>query len=187
MGCGNAKPQGPDVKSYKATVTLDPDTTHPQLILCVGRRRAQGTETWQCLPDTPKRFTYWPCVVGSEGFTSGKHYWEVQLVQEGIEWDVGIAAESVRRKEDFKWSPEGGVWVVQGRKGQYSALTSKPTILSPSEKPRKLGVYLDYEGKQLSLYNADSMELLHTFPKAPFKGSLFPIFLLAGGADLVLV
>ncbi|XP_078497884.1 E3 ubiquitin-protein ligase TRIM39-like [Lissotriton helveticus] len=187
--CNNVKIQSPEmvVKIYKVMVTLDPDTAHPRLLLSEGGRRVRRTDTAQPLPDTPKRFTSYPCVLGSEGFTSGRHYWEVQLLQEGGAWEVGVAAESVNRKRDITWSPEGGVWAVWGWKGQYKALTSPQTPLTPREKPLKLGVYLDYEGGRLSLYNADSMELLYSFPQAPFTQRLFPYFLLCGGAELRLV
>ncbi|XP_069075419.1 E3 ubiquitin-protein ligase TRIM39-like [Pleurodeles waltl] len=175
-----------EMKKYKVMVTLDPDTAHPQLLLSEGGRRVRRTYTAETLPDTPKRFTSDPCVLGSEGFTSGRHYWEVQLLREGG-WTVGVAAESVERKGGVTWSPEGGVWAVQRRGGQYRALTSPRTPLSPREEPLKLGVYLDYEGGRLSLYNADSMELLYTFPRTRFTRRLFPFFRLWGGAELRLV
>ncbi|XP_078497803.1 butyrophilin subfamily 1 member A1-like isoform X1 [Lissotriton helveticus] len=168
----------------KVMVTLDPDTAQPLLLLSEGGRRVKKTDTWTTLPDTPKRFTVYSCVLGSKGFTSGRHYWEVQLLQEGLGWDVGVAAESVDRKGDFTQSPEGGVWAVWGWGGQYLALTSPRTPLSPREKPLKLGVYLDYEGGRLSLYNADSMELLYSFAQAPFTRRLFPYFCLWGEAEL---
>ncbi|XP_078497914.1 E3 ubiquitin-protein ligase TRIM39-like [Lissotriton helveticus] len=186
--CNNVKIQCPEVvKSYKVMVTLDPDTAHRGLRLSDGWRRVRDTDTAQPLPDPPKRFAYWPCVLGSEGFTSGRHYWEVQLMQEGVRWHVGVAAESVKRKEYFTVSPEEGVWAVEGCDGNYEALTSPETPLSPREKPLKLGVYLDYEGGRLSLYNADSMEHLYTFPHIPFTERLFPIFYLYGGAEMKLV
>ncbi|XP_078497895.1 E3 ubiquitin-protein ligase TRIM39-like [Lissotriton helveticus] len=188
--CNNVPVQCPEaeVKSYKVMVTLDPDTAHPQLVLSEGGRRVSDTIRALTLPDTPKRFTsYLPCVLGSEGFTSGRHYWEVQLLEEGMQWVVGVAAESVDRKGDIAWSPEGGVWAVGGSRGQYDALTSPVTPLSPCEELPKLGVYLDYEGGRLSLYNADSMELLYSFPQAPFTERLFPFFFLGGGTELWLV
>ncbi|XP_078497881.1 E3 ubiquitin-protein ligase TRIM39-like [Lissotriton helveticus] len=185
--CTNVKIQSPEmVKIYKVMVTLDPDTAHPRLLLSEGGRRVRWTVTAQTLTDTPKRFTNRGCVLGSEGFTSDRHYWEVQLLQEGVGCDVGVAAESVTRKGWITWSPEGGVWALQVRGGQYKALTSPQTPLSPREKPLKLGVYLDYEGGRLSLYNAVSMELLYSFLQAPFTQRLFPYFWL-NGAELRLV
>ncbi|XP_078497879.1 E3 ubiquitin-protein ligase TRIM39-like [Lissotriton helveticus] len=187
--CNNVKIQCPEmvVKTYKVMVTLDPDTASPWLLLSEGGRRVRWTDTAQTLPDTPKRFTIYSCVLGSEGFTSGRHYWEVQPLQEGDGWHVGVAAESVNRKGDITWSPEGGVWAVWGCEGEYWTLTSPETPVSPCEKPLKLGVYLDYEGGRLSLYNADSMELLYSFPQAPFTQRLFPYFGLWRGAELRLV
>ncbi|XP_069077323.1 butyrophilin subfamily 1 member A1-like [Pleurodeles waltl] len=179
-----------EMKKYKVMVTLDPDTAHPELLLSDGGRHVRRTDTAQLLPATHKRFTLYPCVLGSEGFTSGRHYWEVQLLDRGG-WTVGVAADSVERKRGVTWSPEGGVWAVERLEGQYRALTFPETPLFPREEPLKLGVYLDYEEGRLSLHNADSMELLYTFPPARFTHSLFPFFRLWGhlyvGAQLRLV
>ncbi|KAJ1195142.1 hypothetical protein NDU88_004423 [Pleurodeles waltl] len=186
--CDNVKSQGPEntMMPYKAMVTLDPDTAHPRLLLSEEERHVRWTDEEQPMPDTPKRFTYWPCVLGSEGFTSGRHYWEVKLLQEGGGWCVGVAAENVERNEWIPWSPKWGVWVVEGWEGQNWALTSPLTLLFPHENPTKLGVFLDYEGGQVSLYNADSLELLYTYPQTPFTERLFPIFSLWGAAELEL-
>ncbi|XP_078497939.1 E3 ubiquitin-protein ligase TRIM11-like isoform X2 [Lissotriton helveticus] len=187
--CNDVKPQCPAiVKVYKVMVTLDPDTAHPQLLLSEGGRRVRETGTWKTLPGTPKRFNYFhPCVLGTEGFTSGRHYWEVQPLQEGAGWHAGVAAESVNRMGRFTQSSAEGVWAVHVCNGHYKALTTRETTLSPRDKPQKLGVYLDYDGGRLSLYNAVSMELLYTFPQAPFKERLFPYFYLWTGAELRLL
>ncbi|KAJ1173598.1 hypothetical protein NDU88_005427 [Pleurodeles waltl] len=175
------------MKFYKVTVTLDPDTSHPSLVLSESQRHVRVAGRAQSLPQTPKRFTSWWCVLGSEGFTSGRHYWEVQLVQEGLRWYVGVLADSVKRASYFTWSPQTGVWAVAGCNGQYSVLTKPQTSLSPREKPKKLGFYLDYEGGRLSVHNGDSMELLYTFPHTRFTQRLFPVFSLWQGAELRMV
>ncbi|XP_069077184.1 E3 ubiquitin-protein ligase TRIM39-like [Pleurodeles waltl] len=165
-----------DIKKYKVMVRLDSDTAHPKLRLSEGRKRVRVTQNELPLPDTPKRFSFiYLCVLGKEGFTSGIHYWEVQLPQEG-HWAVGVATESLERKGLITWSPEGGVWAVQGCNGQYWTRTNPDTPLSPREEPLILGVYLDYEGGLVSLYNADSMELLYTFQETAFTERLFPFF-----------
>ncbi|XP_069073817.1 butyrophilin subfamily 3 member A1-like isoform X10 [Pleurodeles waltl] len=169
-------------------VTLDPDTASRWLILSEDGRRMRYTERAQTLPDNPKRFTASACVLGREGFSSGRHYWEVQLLQKGGGWRFGAARESVHRKGWVTPSPQEGIWAVEGRcDGQYQALTSPRSPLSLCESPRKLGIYLDYEGGQLSILNADTMEHLYTFTGVCFSERVFPFFSIWGGADLRLV
>lgn len=172
------------IKRYQVTVTLDPDTAHPELVVLGCRRLVKAIVGKPSVPDNPKRFTNYRCVLGSKGFTSGKHYWEVLLLYGGKNWSVGVAAESVNRKEYFKWSPKESVWALKKCSEEYWALGCQQVPLSVHWRIEKLGVYLDYEGGQLSFYNAGTLNHLYTFTCMFFPCKIFPIFEVGGSTEM---
>ncbi|XP_043968038.1 E3 ubiquitin-protein ligase TRIM35-like [Gambusia affinis] len=60
-------------------VILDPNTASGFLYLSDDLTRVRCGETWQQLPDNPERNMMYASVFGSEGFSSGKHSWEVEV------------------------------------------------------------------------------------------------------------
>ncbi|XP_058867856.1 E3 ubiquitin-protein ligase TRIM39-like isoform X2 [Acipenser ruthenus] len=164
---------------HKASVdvTLDPDTAHPELILSSEGKRVREGETRQSLPDNPKRFDSWFCVLGREGFTSGRRYWQVQ-VGGNTPWRLGVSRESAPRKGGFSMTPQQGYWTVEWWSDEFTALTDPRTPLPRSLKPQKLGVYLDYEEGQLSFYNVETRSHIYTFIDMEFNPNekLYPFF-----------
>ncbi|XP_053234898.1 zinc finger protein RFP-like isoform X1 [Podarcis raffonei] len=157
-------------------ITLDTDTANPQIIISEDRKSARWDVTRTDVPHNPKRFKSSCCVLGCEGFTSGRHYWEVNVEDGGI-WAVGVARASVRRKIELKLTPEEGIWALQGDFGQYQALTTPVTPLSPLCTPRRIRVFLDYERGQVEFLNADTKDSVFIFPSASFSGErVFPFF-----------
>lgn len=120
----------------------------------------------------PERFTSSPCVVGRKGFTTGRYYWEVR-VGDSTGWVVGAAKRSVKRKKRLNFQPKEGVWAMELRGGEYQALSNPRTPLSVCGRMEKVGVYLDFEGGQLSFYNSSSMSHLYTFQES-FHEELLP-------------
>ncbi|XP_065420167.1 tripartite motif-containing protein 10-like [Chrysemys picta bellii] len=170
----------------KANVILDRHTAHPELIVSADQRSVRwGTR--QNLPKKPERFDNWTCVLGCEGFTSGRHYWEVEVEAEGRGFcAVGVARESVRRKGRISLNPEQGIWAVQCSEDRYWALTSSDDLIPfpPSGTPRRIRVYLDYEQGQVAFFDAGTRDLIGTFPPASFAGERIRPFFCAVGVSM---
>ncbi|XP_030399660.1 zinc finger protein RFP-like isoform X2 [Gopherus evgoodei] len=155
------------LETKRVNVTLDPDTVHPQLVLSEDWKSVRWEETRQDLPDSPERFDTEPCVLGCEGFTSGRHCWEVEVGDEGG-WFVGVARESVRRKGQI--SPEEGICAVGCVLDQFWALTSPATPLPLSRAPSRIRVCLDCDRGQVTFIGAGDEAPIFTFPPGSVPG-----------------
>ncbi|XP_043828310.1 probable E3 ubiquitin-protein ligase TRIML1 [Dromiciops gliroides] len=98
--------------TFHRDIFLDPETANPHLILSDDLKSVKYDSVPQAVPDNPKRFEFSPCVLATQSFSSGKHYWEVE-VENKTEWEVGICKESIRRKglvcKGCLWEFWGGV------------------------------------------------------------------------------
>ncbi|XP_078073398.1 zinc-binding protein A33-like [Mustelus asterias] len=158
-----------------APVTFDPNTAHPKLLLSEDLSTVRYTRKRQQLPDNPERFDPCVCVLGSEGFTSGKHSWKVDVGNK-TQWDVGVAKESINRKRKITLTPDNGFWTMTLRKGdKYWAVEKSWKRLDLSVNPRKIRVCLDYEGGKVSFYNSDNKSHIYTFT-GTFTEKLYPYF-----------
>nr|XP_056708056.1 zinc-binding protein A33-like [Euleptes europaea] len=160
------------VHPVPACITLDCNSAHPSLILveeATGIKFSPGRRFWR---RKPERFTSSPCVVGRKGFTTGRFYWEIR-VGESLGWVVGAVKRSVKRKKRLNFQPKEGVWAIELRAGEYQALSEPRSPLFVCGKMEKVGVYLDFEGGQLSFYNSSSMSHLYTFQES-FREELLP-------------
>ncbi|KAM7036266.1 E3 ubiquitin-protein ligase TRIM7-like [Passerculus sandwichensis] len=155
-------------------VTLDPETANAHLLLSDDSKEVWFRNEERNLPDNPKRFTGSLSVLGSQGFTSGRHYWEVEVGEEGF-WAVGVALESVPRKEPIYHGSSEKAWVLQLHCGHYSALSMSSECLALKEKLRRIRVCLHYEMGLVTFYNARDMTQIMQV-EANFTKKVFPYF-----------
>ncbi|KAM6228171.1 E3 ubiquitin-protein ligase TRIM15-like [Porphyrio hochstetteri] len=172
-------------------VTLDPNTAHPRLVLSQDGRSVRWGSEWQNLPDTPQRFTNWCCVMGQEGFSEGRHCWEVEVKVEvggGSWWALGVARDSVKRKGKIYGSPKEGVWGVLHFEGEFQSLTSPRTLLSLSRVPSRVWVCLDCPRGLVTFIDGHSGAEIFTFPPASFNAETIQPWFAVGteGTELCL-
>uniref|UniRef100_A0A8C0FVR9 TRI27 protein n=1 Tax=Bubo bubo TaxID=30461 RepID=A0A8C0FVR9_BUBBB len=168
------------LSSLDTNVTLDPATAHPNLHLSEDQKQARGQLRQRDLPDNPERFDFEPCVLGCEGFTSGRHFWEVEVGQGGV-WALGVARASVKRKGPMSLTPKEGVWALEA----YHSLISPRANLRLNPLPRRIRVSLDYEGGRVAFFSADDDAPILVYTRASFNGErVFPWFKMGMGARL---
>ncbi|XP_021552880.1 butyrophilin-like protein 1 [Neomonachus schauinslandi] len=119
--------------------------------------------------------------LNQEGFTSGRHYWEVDI-KNTDEWTLGIY-EMPTGKIGLSTDLQNKKFRVLEKKGcKYRALTYGPQDISLEEHlliekyPQKIVIFLDYEDKDISFYDMTQGTHIFSFTQARFYGSLYPYF-----------
>ncbi|XP_039664174.1 E3 ubiquitin-protein ligase TRIM21-like [Perca fluviatilis] len=164
------------VQQYAVDVTLDPDTAYPYLILSDDGKQVNHGNVRKNLPNNPERFSLNPFVLGKQSFSSGRFYFEVQ-VKGKTGWALGVARESVNRKENIPLNPQKGYWTILLRNGnEYQAVADPLVLLSLKSPPQKVGVFVDYEEGLVSFYDVDAAALIYSFTGCSFTEKLFPYF-----------
>ncbi|XP_078061088.1 tripartite motif containing 105 [Mustelus asterias] len=158
-----------------ARLTFDLNTAHPNLALSEDLTSVSEVNEQQPVPNNPERFDKCVNILTSQGFLSGRHYWEV-AVDGKTKWDLGVAKESIDRKVVVKVTPANGYWTLRLRNSdQYWAGTLPWKRLPIQRKPKRIGLFLDFDDGRLSFYDAEDMSHLLTF-RQPFSERVFPFF-----------
>ncbi|XP_020773463.1 E3 ubiquitin-protein ligase TRIM39-like [Boleophthalmus pectinirostris] len=163
---------------YAVDVTLDPVTAAGWLILSADGKKVSVSlqQRRSSLYDDPKRFDSCVSVLGKQSFTTGRHYWVVQ-VGEKTDWDLGIAKESINRKGAITVRPDCGFWAICRRKGGCLSACTSPSVPIPLlDTPQSIAIFLDYEQDEVSFYDAENKVHIYTFSECGFNEPLYPYF-----------
>ncbi|XP_046907223.1 zinc finger protein RFP-like [Hypomesus transpacificus] len=164
------------IQQHAVDVTLDPDTAHIRLILSEDGKQVRHGNAWTDHPDNPERFSRCVNVLGKQGFSSGRFYYEVQ-VEGKTKWTMGVVRESINRKGKITVTPENGYWAVCLRNGdQYKARANPDVLFSLRQKPQKVGVFVDYEEGLVSFYDVEARSHIYSFTGCSFTEKLYPLF-----------
>ncbi|XP_075960499.1 nuclear factor 7, brain-like [Anarhichas minor] len=166
-------------KVHFSPVILDPNTANRWLYLSDDLTSVRHEDTDQKIPDNPERFTKYVIVLGSEGFSSGKHSWEVE-VGDHPHWNVGLAKESVDRKGKIVASNKCGIWCLSHLKGKYTDGDGQTVTVKKSLQ--RIRVQLDYDMGNVSFYDPEDMTHICTH-RDTFTEKLFPYFSIGKSGD----
>ncbi|XP_015333029.2 tripartite motif-containing protein 34 isoform X3 [Marmota marmota marmota] len=176
-----------DAQCYWVDLTLNPGNLNLNLALSEDERQVTSVCIWPL-----KRYD---CgILSSQHFSSGKHYWEVD-VSKKTSWILGVhcrkrSAKYAERKDanhtnvSSTYRPKYGYWVI-GLQNNFEYIvfedssSSDPKVLAlfMAIPPRRVGVFLDYEAGIVSFLNVTNHgSLIYKFSKCYFSQPAYAYF-----------
>ncbi|XP_040211107.1 E3 ubiquitin/ISG15 ligase TRIM25-like [Rana temporaria] len=146
-------------------ILLDVNTAHNKLQISDDMKTVSWSHIKQNRPKTPERFQRWLQVLSSQRFSSGRHYWEVDVSESG-DYSVGMCYPGIKRR-----GVQSGIgnnnksWCLHRYSGGYCLIHDNKWIsTSPDLSSNRVRIYVDYEAGQISFYDlCDPIRHLHTF------------------------
>uniref|UniRef100_UPI00358E6425 E3 ubiquitin-protein ligase TRIM7-like n=1 Tax=Myxine glutinosa TaxID=7769 RepID=UPI00358E6425 len=170
---------------YGRTPSLDPNSAHRRIKISRDLRTATRTETDNPYPEHPDRFDRLAQVLSSESFSSGRHYWEVD-VRSSRFCRIGICLNSMGRKGEGNECMLGGnpeSWCLRKYQNKYyTCHNHQGTLLSVPGDPERFGFLLDCEEGEFTCFG-DS-RVLHVF-RGNFLVPVKPAIGVYNGGDSV--
>uniref|UniRef100_A0A8C5PUG4 Uncharacterized protein n=1 Tax=Leptobrachium leishanense TaxID=445787 RepID=A0A8C5PUG4_9ANUR len=148
---------------------LDVNTAGHYVSVSEDLKTVSGSLINQRRPETPERFQDYSQVLSSRTFSSGRHYWEVEVSESGG-WVVGMTYPSIgRRGEQSGIGYNKKSWCLEmfDNETYYMRHDSKLIQFPHPSSCHRLGIFLDYEVGRLSFYElCDPIRHLLTFTAA---------------------
>ncbi|XP_065327884.1 nuclear factor 7, brain-like [Pelmatolapia mariae] len=159
-------------KVHFSPVILDLNTANASLCLSDDLTSVREGDMNQQLPDNLEGNSYYIGCFGSEGFSSGKHSWDME-VGDHPNYYVGLAKESVDRQGMCFASPDCGFWCVLHYSGKYYNRDGQPLIVK--KRVQKIRVQMHYDRGEVSFFDPEDKTLICTY-RDTFTEKLFPYF-----------
>ncbi|XP_053347028.1 E3 ubiquitin/ISG15 ligase TRIM25-like isoform X2 [Clarias gariepinus] len=160
-------------------LTLDPNTTHRDLILSEKNRAVRYSGREQQYSDHPERFDSCSQVLCKES-VCGRCYWEVERSGDGGVF-ISVSYKGISRKgpgDECVFGYNNQSWSLYCSPSSVSFWHNgiKTELRAPSSS--RIGVYVDHSAGTLSFYSvSDTMKLLHrvhtTFTQPLYAGFRF--------------
>ncbi|XP_059356585.1 butyrophilin subfamily 1 member A1-like [Carassius carassius] len=167
-----------ELKKHAVEITIDRERSHPGLIVSRDCKMVKDRPEYK---HTGEGFPFELCAFGAQIFTSGRHYWDVQLAVENTPpknfWIIGVVKEgNLPKKDSSAFTVSSGFWFLCSD-GPYGFYTNTDPLIrfSLTPRPERLGVLFDYDDGQLSFYNVTEKKHLLTI-SSRFSGSVVPLF-----------
>ncbi|XP_003465388.2 E3 ubiquitin-protein ligase TRIM34 [Cavia porcellus] len=175
-----------DIQGYWVDFTLNPVNLNLNLVLSEDHRQVRPVPIWPVRCDNYG-------ILGSQCFSSGKHYWEID-VSSKTAWVLGIYCRkpvkfAVNRSTILsnpfsRYTPQHGYWVIGLQKkleyyafDESSAFDPKVLALSVALPLHRVGVFLNFEAGTVSFFNITNHgSLIYRFCKCYYSRPVYPYF-----------
>ncbi|XP_056373624.1 E3 ubiquitin-protein ligase TRIM11-like [Hyla sarda] len=171
-----------------ADILLDVNTAQNNLLISDDLKTATWTNITQNRPETAERFQKHPQVMSRRRFTSGRHYWDVEI-NRSVWWRrVGMCYPSIDRRDQSLIGNNNKSWSLwRYYNNKYSVIHDRKDIELPHNiSSNRFRICLDYGAGQLSFYElCDPIRHLHTFTTT-FTEPLHAALWVEGGSIKIL-
>ncbi|XP_068442051.1 E3 ubiquitin-protein ligase TRIM21-like [Clinocottus analis] len=163
-------------------VTLDAYRAHQRLLVSEDGKQLRFGHGLSFLSTFLSRiFPFEGYVLGKEGFSSGRFYYEVQ-VSGSRGWVLGVAKETITMEKLYTTSAEERCWTLYGSYDFCQTYIPMTAMNARSQRPQTVGVFVDYEKGEVSFYDVDTRNVIYshsgcTFIETipAFKGFLYAL------------